>query len=96
MHETFSFDPGSNTLRLNDQDVALHGDTVVDVDRVDDVPFIHTSRLNPRMPGTSAQIGLALRDSPEIVAYLQCDARSGNPRRDPHLSRLCVTHLGRR
>lgn len=48
------------------------------------------------MPGTSAQIGLALRDSPEIVAYLQCDARSGNPRRDPHLSRLCVTNLGRR
>ncbi len=30
------------------------------------------------MPGSAGQIGIAIRDAPEVVAYLQCDARSSD------------------
>jgi hypothetical protein len=46
---------------------------------------------------TFAQIGLSLRESREILDYLQCDAKSENPVVDHQLSlsMMCLTSLGR-
>jgi hypothetical protein len=49
------------------------------------------------MPGSAGQIGLAIRDVPEVVTYLQCGARSSDAQRQLMFERLaaCVVSLGK-
>jgi hypothetical protein len=44
---------------------------------------------------SAGQIGLVLRESAEVLAYLQCDARSPDARLQRRLETLCLQNLGR-
>jgi hypothetical protein len=90
----------SDTVAVNGRDVHLGTDNVVYVDDVD-APgggrVVRTSRIPSQMPGSPAQIGLAIRDVPDLVTYLQCDARASDPQRQMMIEKLsaCVVSLGR-
>jgi hypothetical protein len=96
---TLDYGPG-DTVAINGRDVNLGTDNVVYVDDVD-APgggrVVRTSRIPSQMPGSAAQIGLAIRDVPEVVTYLRCDARASDPQRQMMIEKLsaCVVSLGR-
>jgi len=46
------------------------------------------------MPGSAGQIGLVLRESPEIMSFLRCDATRPDGRGQAYLSRLCLQNIG--
>lgn len=51
-------------------------------------------RIAPAMPGSAGQIGLVLREAPEIMSFLRCDsAPSSGPNR-PLLEHLCMENVG--
>jgi hypothetical protein len=80
--------------------VQLGADNVVYVDDVDapaGARVVRTSRIVSKLPGSAGQIGLAIRDVPDLVAYLKCDARASDPQRQMMIEKLaaCVVSLGR-
>lgn len=96
-----TLDSGADdTLFINGHEVHLGTDNVVYVDDVDaagGARVVRTSRIPPKMPGSAGQIGLAIRDVPEIVTYLQCETRAADPQRQMMIDRMsaCVVSLGR-
>jgi hypothetical protein len=89
-----------DAVTINGRDVHLGTDNVVYVDDVDaqaGARVVRTSRIPSQMPGSAGQIGLAIRDVPDLVTYLQCDARASDPRRQMLIDRLsaCIVSLGR-
>jgi hypothetical protein len=58
---------------------------------------VRTSRIPATLPGSEGQIGLAIRDLPEIVAFLKCDARASDPQRQMMIQNIatCLLTLGR-
>jgi hypothetical protein len=87
-------------VAINGRQVRLGTDNVVYVDDVDaptGARVVRTSQIRSTMPGSDGQIGLAIRDTPELVAYLQCDARAPDARRQMMIDNLsaCVVTLGR-
>ena len=108
MHQTIEYgnirltlDYGENdTVAINGRELHLGIDNVVYVDDVDALTgarVVRTSRIPSTLPGSEGQIGLAIRDVPEIVAYLKCDARASDPQRQMIIANLaaCVVTLGR-
>lgn len=96
---TVRYDSKEERVSVNGRDVALGGDNVLYVDNVDaggGPTFVRTSRIDFHMPGTVGQIGSMLGHSDEILKYMQCDARAGNPKLDAELASMCLTNLGRR
>jgi hypothetical protein len=89
-----------DAVTINGRDVHLGTDNVVYVDEVDAPAggrVLRTSRIPSPMPGSAAQIGLAIRDVPDLVTYLQCGARASDPQRQMMIEKLaaCVITLGR-
>jgi hypothetical protein len=99
VHLTLDFGAG-DTVAINGHDVHLGTDNVIYVDDVDapsGARVIRTSRIPSQMPGSPAQIGLAIRDVPDLVTYLRCDARASDPERQKMIEMLgtCAVTLGR-
>jgi hypothetical protein len=89
-----------DAVAINGRDVHLGTDNVVYVDDVDapgGARVIRTSRIPSQMPGSAGQIGLAIRDIPDLVTYLRCDARAADPQRQMMIENLgaCVVTLGK-
>jgi hypothetical protein len=89
-----------DAVTINGRELHLGTDNVVYVDEVDAVSqarLVRTTRISSKMPGSEGQIGLAIRDVPDIVAYLQCDARATDAQRQFMIEKLaaCVVNLGR-
>jgi hypothetical protein len=89
-----------DTVAINGREVRLGTDNVVYVDDVDapaGARVVRTSRIPSKMPGSAGQIGLAIRDAPDVVAYLQCDARASDAKRQMMIESVaaCVVSLGR-
>lgn len=89
-----------DAVTINGREVHLGTDNVIYVDEVDAPTggrVLRTSRIPSPMPGSAAQIGLAIRDVPDLVAYLQCDARASDPQRQMMIEKLaaCPVTLGR-
>ena len=85
---------------INGREVHLGTDNVVYVDDVDAIAgarVVRTSRIASKMPGSPGQIGLAIRDVPEVVKFLQCDARAADAQRQMIIERLaaCIVSLGK-
>jgi hypothetical protein len=85
---------------INGRDVHLGTDNVVYVDEVDGPTggrVVRTSRVWSQMPGSPAQIGLVIRDVPDLVTFLRCDVRASDPQRQMMIDRLgaCVVTLGK-
>jgi hypothetical protein len=95
---TIRFDPVKQSVTVNDRDIVMRGDNVLYVDNVDAPSgprFLRTSHVDPRMPGTFGQVGSVLASSQEIMDYMQCGARRGDPTFDARLALMCITNLGR-
>jgi len=89
-----------DAVAINGREVHLGTDNVVYVDDVDapaGARLVRTSRIVSKLPGSAGQIGLAIRDVPDLVAYLKCDARASDPQRQMMIEKLaaCVVSLGR-
>jgi hypothetical protein len=89
-----------DAVAVNGREVQLGTDNVVYVDEVDALAggrVVRTSRMPSKLPGSEGQIGLAIPDLPEVVAYLKCDARASDAQRQMMIERLaaCVVTLGR-
>lgn len=89
-----------DVVAINSHEVHLGTDNVVFVDDVDaraGARVVRTSRIPSKMPGSAGQIGLAIRDVPDIVTYLQCDSRAPDAQRQMMIENLaaCVVSLGR-
>ena len=89
-----------NAVTVNGREVPVGTDNVVYVDNVDALAgarVVRTSRIPSKMPGSAGQIGLAIRDAPDILAYLQCEARATDPQRQRMIegAAACVVTLGR-
>jgi hypothetical protein len=97
IHLTLDYGPG-DTVSINGRDVHLGTDNVVYVDDVDapaGARVIQTSHIPSQMPGSAGQIGLTIRDIPDLVTYLRCDARAADPQRQMMIEKLgaCVVTL---
>ena len=87
-------------MTINGREVHLGTDNVVYVDDVDapaGARVVRTSRIPSTLPASEGQIGLAIRDVPEIVAYLKCDARTSDAQRQMMIEQVaaCIVTLGR-
>ncbi len=96
---TLDYGPGDR-VAINGREVQVGADNVVYVDDVDALAgarVVRTSRIPSKLPGSEGQIGLAIRDVPEVVAYLKCDARAADAQRQMMIEHLaaCVVTLGR-
>jgi hypothetical protein len=99
VHLTLDYGAG-DAVAINSREMHLGTDNVVYVDDVDAPAGAHvvrTSRIPSKMPGSAGQIGLAIRDVPDVVAYLQCDARASDAQRQMMIENVaaCVVSLGR-
>jgi hypothetical protein len=67
------------------------------VDAIAGARVVRTSRIPSKMPGSAGQIGLAIRDLPDVVTFLQCDARASDAQRQTMIEQLaaCIVSLGR-
>jgi hypothetical protein len=89
-----------DAVAVNGREMHLGTDNVVYVDDVDALAgarVVRTSRIPSKLPGSAGQIGLAIRDVPDVVAYLKCDARASDAQRQLMIDTLaaCVVTLGR-
>jgi hypothetical protein len=89
-----------DTVAINGREVHLGTDNVVYVDEVDaptGARVVRTARIPSQMPGAPAQIGLTIRNVPDLVTYLRCDARASDPQRQMMIERMgaCAVTLGR-
>ena len=99
IHLTLDYGAG-DAVAINGHEVQLGTDNVVYVDDVDAIAgarVVRTSRMPSKMPGSAAQIGLAIRDVPDVVTYLQCDARASDAQRQMMIEKVaaCVVSLRR-
>ena len=88
-----------DAVAINGHEVHLGADNVVYVDDVDapaGARVVRTSRIPSTLP-SAAQIGLAIRDVPEVVRYLQCEARAADGQRQMMIEMVaaCAITLGR-
>jgi hypothetical protein len=93
----FEYDSRTRVATVQGQEVDLHEDNVVLVDDVDapgGARVSGTLRIARPMPGSAGQIGLVLRMSPEIMAYLRCDATVPEGPARAHVERLCLQNIG--
>jgi hypothetical protein len=80
---TWTFDLTEKTLTILDQSFSLADVNVVLVDGADSPQgsrIVRALRIDPRYPGEPMHFELAVRRSPELLEFLQCDAQLGDPR----------------
>jgi hypothetical protein len=94
---TLEYDRPTRVVTIQGQPVRLAADNVVFVDDVD-APggprVTGTMQVTRAMPGSAGQIGLVLKESPEIMAFLRCDAALPDRPERGWLRRLCMENIG--
>jgi hypothetical protein len=90
-----SFGPSLESVRVGDQNVETHGHNVILVDGVDESarPRISTLAVDPRMPD-GRRIDVVIQSSPELRAWLQCDARLPDARMQATVDFVCAQMAG--
>jgi hypothetical protein len=94
---TLTYNSESRIAIVAGKSVDLKDDNVVFVDDVDlssGARVVETLRIGPRMPGYYGQVGEMVAQSPRIVAFLRCDAKSPSGRGQGLLDKLCLQNLG--
>jgi hypothetical protein len=94
---TLEYDSSKRVAVVHGRTVETADDNVVLVDDVDSPTgprIVGTMRLDRRMPGSAGQIGLVLRKSPNIMAFLRCDATIADGHGRGLLERLCLENIG--
>ena len=94
---TLDYDPPKRLAVVQGTRLELAGNNVVFVDDVDspDGPrVIRTMSIARAMPGSWGQIGLVLRESPEIMSFLRCDSAPSSGPAGIALEHLCLENIG--
>jgi hypothetical protein len=89
---TFEFDQRKRTARVQDQEVTLGSANVILVDEVDGEtgPRVAGSlEVDPLYPDTPEDIAVIIRRSPELYAYLRCDAKLPDATVQTMIDALC-------
>jgi hypothetical protein len=95
---TWTFDLTANTITILDQSFSLADVNVVLVDGADSPQgsrVVRAVRIDPGYPGDGLHFELALRRSPELLEFLQCDAQLGDPREQTLTALICARFTGR-
>jgi len=94
LHLTARYDPAGKTVTILGERVDLAGANVVFVDRVDspDGPVIAgTTTVRPRNVARGLPVVPAvLRDTPELLAYLRCEAQLPEPMNQMAMNSVCT------
>lgn len=93
-------DNRTRIVRIQDKHVALKpaDANVIFVDSVDAPSgpvVVSTTRIEPTLPNGHKQIETALGRSSEIVSFLRCDLKVGNPQVQVVIDRTCAVILGK-
>jgi len=92
-----AFSSSPRTYQIEDETKPLGDANVVLVDDVDSPAgprVVKTLRVDPVMPDRR-RIELVLERSPELVAYLRCDARLADARKQMAIDLLCARYRGK-
>jgi hypothetical protein len=95
---TWTFDLTANTITILDQSFSLADVNVVLVDDADSPQgsrVVRALRIDPGYPGDRLHFELALRRSPELLEFLQCDAQLSDPREQTLTALICARFTGR-
>jgi hypothetical protein len=80
---------------FQDGEISLGAANVILIDTVDTSPqVVGTTQVDPTIPD-SGRIEFVLRRSPELVEYLDCEARVADPSLQEQTEFLCAQVLGR-
>jgi hypothetical protein len=92
LHLTATFDPASRTATVLGEPVDLKGANVVLVDRVDspDGPVIVKTTTVPPTTSASPRIETVLRNTPELLDYLRCEAQTPGGFSHPAMGPVCA------
>jgi len=92
LHLTATFDPASRTATVLGERVDLKGANVVLVDRVDspDGPVIVKTTTAPPTTNASPGIEAVLRNTPELLDYLRCEAQIPGGLSHPSMRTVCA------
>jgi hypothetical protein len=92
-----AFEPATRHCQIEDKDVPLGDDNVVLVDDVDGASglrVVKTMRIDPALP-EPGRMELAIRRSPELVAFLRCDVKLPDARQQALMDVICGQVVGR-
>ena len=92
-----AFEPATRHCQIEDKDVPLGDDNVVLVDDVDGASglrVVKTMRIDPALP-EPGRMELAIRRSPELVAFLRCDVKLPDARQQALMDIICGQVVGR-
>ena len=93
-----AFAPAARLCQIEDKQVPLGDDNVVLVDDVDGASgpkVVKTMRIDPALPGGPVHMELAIRRSPELVAFLRCDVKLPDARQQAMMDIVCRQVIGR-
>lgn len=91
------FDGPARLAEIEDRKVPLNDDSVLLVDDVDSVSgskVVKTLRIDPQLSDPSSS-EIAIRRSPELVAYLRCDVRLPDARQQAVMDTICAQVIGK-
>ena len=94
---TVEYDWAQRTVAIAGKPVMLGDQNVVLVDRVDQpsgAVVTGTARIDPQLPGSGTQIGIALQPYPALVSYLRCETLGSDESRRQYLATLCLENIG--
>ena len=89
--------PGGRLCQIDEKDVPLGDNNVVLVDDVDGVGgprVVKTLWIDPALP-EPVRIELAIRRSPELIAFLRCDVKLPDAQQQAMMDIICAQVLGR-
>lgn len=97
VHLSVSISPAKGVVTIQDAEFHLGGNNVVLVDHVDtpEGPKIVAShRVDPALPD-SRQVEVAMRRSPEVIAFLRCGTAMPDARMQPMIDKICEQIVGK-
>jgi hypothetical protein len=95
---TWTFDLTAKTVTILDQSFSLAAVNVVLVDDADSPQgsrVVRALRIDPTYPGSALHFELALRRSPELLEFLQCDVPLSDAREQAMNALICARVTGR-
>ena len=92
---TLDYDWRKRVAVVNGETITLGDHNVLFVDDVDAAPrIVDRLRIDPAMPGSSAQIGVVLQRVPQVMSFLKCDAVGADESKRAYFGRMCLEKIG--
>jgi hypothetical protein len=91
------FDQRQRSARVLDQVVTLKSENVIlidDVDGAEGPTLVGSRHVDPEFPELPVQIGMLIRQSPELVEFLRCDTKVPDLNAQPMFDAICARLTG--